>query len=167
MKYNTIISLYLVKLIQVRFFEVVVYLTVHWNPLTIQKILGFMSSEFNVRFQDFKLCEGKYATFTLPFYSIKNAHEYLQIELNEMQCNSILKLKFHVVSMPNCYSDWFPIIIQFSRQIYAVFDSTYMCKQLFSLMTRNKTSERSGLTDMQLSSVMKSIAGSRVETKHL
>ena len=37
----------------------------------------------------------------------------------------------------------------------ALFENTYLCEQLFSLMKNSKNSERSRLTDQHLSSILK------------
>jgi hypothetical protein len=53
---------------------------------------GSLRSESEVRFQDFKLCKAKFATFILLFnFDVKKADEDVQMELGEMQCDSILK----------------------------------------------------------------------------
>lgn len=57
----------------------------------------------------------------------------------------MLKQKFCEGEVPNVYSflprDRFPQIVEFAYQIFAVFGSTYVCKQLFSFMKGNKTRE--------------------------
>jgi hypothetical protein len=41
----------------------------------------------------------------------------------EMQCDSILKLKSSAVSVSDFHFDWFPKVIPFECQIYAMFGS--------------------------------------------
>jgi hypothetical protein len=122
-----------------------------------------LKKEFDTRFQDFKKCEKKFEMFTDPFnFDVEQADENLQMELIELQCDSILKQKFRDAGVPEFYSylpkDKYPQIIQFACQICAMFGSTYLCEQLFSLMKRNKTPERSRLTDDHLSSIMKIVS---------
>ncbi|XP_065663048.1 general transcription factor II-I repeat domain-containing protein 2-like [Hydra vulgaris] len=106
--------------------------------------------------------------FTSPFnFDIEKVEEDLQMELIELQCDSVFKQQFTDVGVPKCYSflppHQFPKIIQFACQICAMFCSTYLCEQLFLHMKRNKTPERSKLTDEHLSSKMKVVASKNIK----
>ena len=89
------------------------------------------------------------------------------MELIELRCDSVLKQQLTDVGVPKFYSflptHQFPKMIQFACQICAMFGSTYLCEQLFSHMKRNKTPERSRLTDEQLSSIMKVVASQDIK----
>jgi hypothetical protein len=94
-------------------------------------------------------------------FDVANADEELQTELIDIQYDSIFRVKFWEVIVPNIYSllprDQFPKFAEFAYQICATFDSTYMYEQLFSLMKRNKIQETLRLMDKHLSSIMKVI----------
>ncbi|XP_065643059.1 general transcription factor II-I repeat domain-containing protein 2-like [Hydra vulgaris] len=127
-------------------------------------------ANFEVRFQDFKKCEPKFALFTSSFnFDIEKVEEDLQMELIEFQCDSVLKQQFTDVGVPKFCSflppHQFPKMIQFACQICAVFGSTYLCEQLFSRMKRNKTPERSRLNDEHLSSIMKVVASQNIKSE--
>ncbi|XP_065658975.1 general transcription factor II-I repeat domain-containing protein 2-like [Hydra vulgaris] len=132
------------------------------------KNINNIKQDFEVRFQDFKKCEPKFALFTSPFnFDIEKVEEDLQMELIELQCDSVLKQQFTDVGVPKFYSflppHQFPKMIQFACQICVMFGSTYLCEQLFSHMKQNKTPERSRLTDEHLSSIMKVVASQNIK----
>ncbi|XP_065651133.1 general transcription factor II-I repeat domain-containing protein 2B-like [Hydra vulgaris] len=132
------------------------------------KNINNIKQDFEVRFQDFKKCEPKFALFTSPFnFDIEKVEEDLQMELIELQCDSVLKQQFTDVGVPKFYSflppHQFSKMIQFACQICAMFGSTYLREQLFSHMKRNKTPERSRLTDEHLSSIMKVVASQNIK----
>jgi hypothetical protein len=122
--------------------------------------IQLLETEFDRRFSDFKKCELQFRLFTSPFATdIELVDDSLQMELIEIQCDSLLKQKYTEVGIPEFYNylsaTRFPKLISFVMRILAMFGSTYMCEQLFSLMKNNKTPERSRLTDQHLSSILK------------
>ncbi|XP_065650666.1 general transcription factor II-I repeat domain-containing protein 2-like [Hydra vulgaris] len=69
------------------------------------KNINNIKQDFEVRFQDFKKCEPKFALFTSPFnFDIEKVEEDLQMELIELQCDSVLKQQFTDVGVPKFYS---------------------------------------------------------------
>ncbi|XP_065645479.1 general transcription factor II-I repeat domain-containing protein 2-like [Hydra vulgaris] len=103
-----------------------------------------IKQDFEVRFQDFENCESKFALFTSPFnFDIEKVEEDLQIELIELQCDSVLKQQLTDLGVPKFYlflqPHQFFKMIKFAFQICAMLGSTYLCEQLFSHMKRNKT----------------------------
>ncbi|XP_076246287.1 general transcription factor II-I repeat domain-containing protein 2B-like [Calliopsis andreniformis] len=70
--------------------------------------------------------------------------EKLQMKLIEIQCDSLLKQQYR-----------FPKMLSFVTRILAMFRSTYLYEQLFSLMKNNKNSERLRLADQHLLSIFK------------
>ncbi|XP_065642558.1 general transcription factor II-I repeat domain-containing protein 2B-like [Hydra vulgaris] len=123
------------------------------------KNINNIKQDFEARFQDFKKREPNFALFTSPFnFDIEKVDKDLHMELIELQCDSVLKQQFTDVGVPKFYSflppHQFSKMIQFAFQICAMFGSTYLCEQLFSHMKRNKTPERSRLTDKHLYSIM-------------
>lgn len=130
--------------------------------------IKLLETEFDRRFSDFKNCELQFRLFTSPLsIDIEIVDENLQIELIEMQCDSLLKQKYTEVGIPEFYTfllaDRFPKVLSFVTRILAMFRSTYLCEQLFSIMKNNKTPERSRLTDQHLSSVFKIISAQDIQ----
>jgi len=61
--------------------------------------------EFEKRFRDFKNYELKFAMFSGLFtFDVEKADEELQMELIDIQCDSIFKQKFYEVGVSNFYS---------------------------------------------------------------
>ncbi|XP_065645508.1 general transcription factor II-I repeat domain-containing protein 2-like [Hydra vulgaris] len=120
------------------------------------------------KFQDFKKCEPNFAFFTSPFnFDIEKVEEDLHMELIELQGNSVLKQQLTDVGVPKFYSflplHQFPKMIQLVCQMCAMFGSTYLCEQRFSHVKRNKTLERSRLSNEHLSFIMKVVASQDIK----
>ncbi|XP_067132424.1 general transcription factor II-I repeat domain-containing protein 2-like [Centruroides vittatus] len=120
--------------------------------------IKLLETEFDRRFSDFKSCELQFRLFTSSLsIDIETVDENLQMELIEIQCDNLLKQKYMDVGIPDFYTylsvDRFPKMLSFVTRILAMFGSTYLCQQLFSLIKNNKNSERSRLTDQHLLSV--------------
>ncbi|XP_065645391.1 general transcription factor II-I repeat domain-containing protein 2-like [Hydra vulgaris] len=86
------------------------------------KNINNIKQDFEVRFQDFKKCEPKFNLFISPFnFDIEKVEEDLQMELIELQCDSVLKQQFTDVGVPKFYlflpPHKFPKMIQFACQI--------------------------------------------------
>ncbi|GFT13234.1 general transcription factor II-I repeat domain-containing protein 2A [Trichonephila clavipes] len=106
--------------------------------------------------------------FTSPLsIDIELVDDNLQMELIEIQCDSLLKQTFMEVGIPDFYAylsiDRFPKILSFVTRIMAMFETTYSCEQLFSLMKNNKNSKRSRLTDKHLSSILKIASAQHIQ----
>ena len=116
-------------------------------------------SEFGERFADFKNLEYDFSVFRNPFsVNADEAPEHFQLELIELQCNSVLKDKFSSVDIDTFYQYvgvTYPRIKCLALKIMAMFGSTYVCEQLFSVMKLNKSRLRSQLTDGHLNSTLK------------
>ena len=121
--------------------------------------LNLLSKEFNARFSDFSLYEDQFQMFSAPFsFDAGKAEESLQMELLEIQSNSILKEKYLEVGIPEFFSyipENFKTYRMFVSRIMAMFGSTYLCEQLFSFMKLTKNAHRTRLTDANLSSLVK------------
>ncbi|XP_065658787.1 general transcription factor II-I repeat domain-containing protein 2-like [Hydra vulgaris] len=80
------------------------------------KNINNIKQDFEVRFQDFKKCEPKFALFTSPFnFNIEDLQvelEVLQMELIELQCDSVFKQQLTDVGVPKFYSFLPPSISQ-------------------------------------------------------
>jgi hypothetical protein len=122
-------------------------------------------------FSDFKNYELKCVMFLGLFtFDVEKAGEELQMELIYVDCDTILKQKFCEIGVPNFYSfvprGRFQRTVEFAYKILcAMLGSMYVCKQLFSLMKRNKTYKRSQPMDMHLSLIM--VISARFKTRDL
>jgi hypothetical protein len=118
--------------------------------------LKLLSEQFSNRFSDFKNMEDCFSLFATPTKSnVQNAPIHLQMELIEIQENSLLKSKFEDVELCDFYKkyleeDNFPQLRKFARSLICAFGSTYKCEQFFSLMKVNKSKHRTRLTDDNL-----------------
>ncbi|XP_053192732.1 general transcription factor II-I repeat domain-containing protein 2A-like, partial [Scomber japonicus] len=87
------------------------------------------------------------------------APQMLQLELIDLQSDSVLKEKFNSLKLNDFYASLdeakFRNLRRTAQKMLALFGSTYMCEQTFSLMNINKTRHRSKLTDQHLRSILR------------
>ncbi|KAM8778008.1 general transcription factor II-I repeat domain-containing protein 2 isoform 2-T2 [Rhynchonycteris naso] len=123
----------------------------------IPKIVD-LKTEFQKRLSDFKLYESELTLFSSPFsMKIESVHETLQMEVIDLQCNSVLKAKYDKVGIPEFYKHlWtsYPKYRNHCAKILSMFGSTYICEQLFSIMKLSKTKYCSQLKDSQWDSML-------------
>ncbi|KAJ8882489.1 hypothetical protein PR048_014300, partial [Dryococelus australis] len=106
-------------------------------------------NEFESMFEDFKTFGNDFSLFSDPVsFDVQKADSNVQMELIDIQCNTIPKYYSY---LPSQCSE----MRKFAAGILAMFGSTYLCVQFFSLMKANKTSHRSRLTTKHLSSILK------------
>jgi 17beta-estradiol 17-dehydrogenase/3beta-hydroxysteroid 3-dehydrogenase/mitotic-spindle organizing protein 1 len=121
--------------------------------------LEMLSKEFQEIFRDFSSFEHHFALFSAPFtFDFAKAEESLQMELLEIQSDSIPRAKYLEMGIPGFFSylpEKFKNLRKFATRIMAMFGSTYVCEQLFSFIKSTKTSQRTRLTDQHLSSLIK------------
>ncbi|XP_037846454.2 general transcription factor II-I repeat domain-containing protein 2B isoform X2 [Chlorocebus sabaeus] len=117
-----------------------------------------LKAEFQKRLSDFKLYESELALFSSPFSTkIDSVHEELQMEVIDLQCNTVLKTKYDKVGIPEFYKYlWgsYPKYKHHCAKVLSMFGSTYICEQLFSIMKLSKTKYCSQLKDSQWDSVL-------------
>ncbi|XP_053410680.1 general transcription factor II-I repeat domain-containing protein 2B isoform X2 [Nycticebus coucang] len=117
-----------------------------------------LKTEFQKRLSDFKLYESELTLFSSPFaVKIDSVHEELQMEVIDLQCNTVLKTKYDKVGIPEFYKYlWssYPKYRHHCAKILSMFGSTYICEQLFSIMKLSKTKYGSQLKDSQWDSVL-------------
>ncbi|XP_054549573.1 general transcription factor II-I repeat domain-containing protein 2B isoform X2 [Talpa occidentalis] len=117
-----------------------------------------LKTEFQKRLSDFKLYESELTLFSSPFsMKIESVHEALQMEVIDLQCNTVLKTKYDKVGIPEFYKYlWssYPKYKNHCAKILSMFGSTYICEQLFSIMKLSKTKFCSQLKDSQWDSVL-------------
>lgn len=118
-----------------------------------------LKNEFQERFADFKYLEKDISIFQNPFsVNFNEAPDLLQLELIELQCDSVLRNKFSDVDIGTFYQYVGPnysMIKCLASKIMAMFGSTYVCEQHFSVMNINKTRLRSKLSNEHLNSILK------------
>ena len=87
------------------------------------------------------------------------------MELVDLQTDNSLKKMFETKSLIEFYislpSGKFQRLKNFSRKMFVLFASTYICEQTFSVLKVNKSKNRSVITDSNLHSVL------RISTSHL
>ncbi|XP_057603551.1 general transcription factor II-I repeat domain-containing protein 2 isoform X3 [Hippopotamus amphibius kiboko] len=117
-----------------------------------------LKAEFQKRLSDFKLYESELTLFSSPFsMKIESVQEALQMEVIDLQCNTVLKTKYDKVGIPEFYKYlWssYPKYKTHCAKILSMFGSTYICEQLFSIMKLSKTEYCSQLKDSQWDSVL-------------
>ncbi|KAL2079794.1 hypothetical protein ACEWY4_025538 [Coilia grayii] len=116
--------------------------------------------EFSRRFQDFKNLDNEMQLVSSPFNcSVENAPSDVQMELIDLQADSLLSKHFRSVSLLDFYSslkeESFPHLRRHAQRILFLFGSTYICEQTFSVMKFNKSKHRSSITDEHLSAVLR------------
>nr|XP_042903463.1 general transcription factor II-I repeat domain-containing protein 2A-like [Parasteatoda tepidariorum] len=111
--------------------------------------------------------EPEFSIFATPFnVNYEEVDAKFQLELIELNCNTLLKQTFHTVPLLEFYKnlspDNFPNLITHAMKIMTMFGSSYICEQIFSTMKLRKTSLRNRITDEHLSSVLR-ISASQME----
>ena len=123
-------------------------------------MLGVLHDEFSRRFQDFKKVEDEMQLVSSPFTcSVDSAPTDVQLELIDLQSDSLLKEHFKSASLLEFYSalkeENFPNMRRHAQKMLVLFGSTYICEQTFSVMKFTKSRYRSSLTDEHLSAVLR------------
>ncbi|XP_045675532.1 general transcription factor II-I repeat domain-containing protein 2 isoform X3 [Phyllostomus hastatus] len=117
-----------------------------------------LKTEFQKRLSDFKVYESELTLFSSPFsVKIESVHEALQMEVIDLQCNTVLKTKYDKVGVPEFYKYlWssYPKYKTHCAKILSMFGSTYICEQLFSILKLSKMKYSSQLKDSQWDSVL-------------
>uniref|UniRef100_A0A3Q4BVI9 HAT C-terminal dimerisation domain-containing protein n=1 Tax=Mola mola TaxID=94237 RepID=A0A3Q4BVI9_MOLML len=117
--------------------------------------LNRLFNEYDQRFSDFRTQHSGFGIFSNPF----TADEYsaplvLLMELKDLQSDSDQRIKFQDVEIEDFYHLLAPALIpqrqHHAAYVLSMFEGTYLCEQLFSVMNLNKTRHRSRLTDDNL-----------------
>ena len=106
-------------------------------------LLSELLQQFDVCFADFEVLEPQFQFFSMPFaVKVDIVAEELQMELVELQCDTILKQKYVEVEIPEFYTflprERFPKLLSAAARIIATFGSTYVCERFFSSMKLDK-----------------------------
>uniref|UniRef100_A0AAR2LR24 DUF4371 domain-containing protein n=1 Tax=Pygocentrus nattereri TaxID=42514 RepID=A0AAR2LR24_PYGNA len=119
------------------------------------KSLDDLYGEFCRRFSDFGKIDKSLHLVSCPFtQDPETAPQELQLELIDLQCDTVLKEKFNSLKLDEFYAslstDKFPNIRKMAQRMLVLFGSTYVCEQTFSVMNTNKAPHRSQLSDEHL-----------------
>ena len=87
--------------------------------------------QFDVRFADFEVLEPRFQLFSTSFaVKVDTVTEELQMELVELQCDTIQKQKYADVEISEFYTflsrERFPKLLSAAARIIAMFGSTYV-----------------------------------------
>jgi len=131
-------------------------------------IISDLHQQFVLRFNDFKALEPHFQLFATPFaVEIENIAEELQMELVDLQCDSILKQKYSDVGILEFYQfvskERFPMLLSAAVRMIAMFGSTYVCEQFFSSMKIIKSPLRSRLTDEHLQTSLRLVSSQDIK----
>ena len=124
------------------------------------KSLDDMHREFCRRFSDFEKIDKSLQLVSCPLsQDPETAPHELQLELIDLQSDSVSKEKFKSLKLNDFYASLneatFPNLRRTAQKMLALFGSTYVCEQTFSVMNINKARHRSRLTDQHLRSVLR------------
>ena len=102
----------------------------------------------------------QFALFATPFaVDAESVSEEVQMELLNLQCDTVHKQKYKDVGVPEFYAflsrEKYPKLVSAAAEIMAMFGSTYVCEQFFSSMKINKSALRSRLTDEHLHATLR------------
>ena len=122
-------------------------------------LLSTLIQQFDMRYAKFEVLQPKFQLFSTPIaVQIDDVAEELQMELAELQSDTILKQK-HADVGPKFYlflsRERFPRLLSTAARIVALFGSTYVCEQFFSSTKTNNSVIRSRLTDEHLQATLR------------
>lgn len=127
---------------------------------TLKEEAGAKVKIFCRRFVDFEKINKSLQLVACPLsQDPETAPEALQLELIDLQADAVLKEKFKSLKLNDFYVSLneavFPNLRRTAQKILALFGSTDVCEQTFSVMNFNKASHRSKLTDQHLRSILR------------
>ncbi|KAJ3602475.1 hypothetical protein NHX12_030230 [Muraenolepis orangiensis] len=129
------------------------------------KSLDDLHREFCRRFCDFEKIDKSLQLVSCPLsQDPESAPQELQLELIDLQSDSVSKEKFKSLKLNDFYASLnetaFPNLRRTAQKMLVLFGSTYVCEQTFSVMKINKAHHRSKLTDQHLRSYIQSFINS-------
>uniref|UniRef100_A0A8C8RDR1 HAT C-terminal dimerisation domain-containing protein n=1 Tax=Pelusios castaneus TaxID=367368 RepID=A0A8C8RDR1_9SAUR len=130
------------------------------NVNKYSKSLNDLHEEFCRRFSDFEKIEKSLQLVACPLsQDPETAPQEVQLELIDLQSDAVLKENFHSLALKEFYSSLneatFPNLRGMAQNMLALFGSTYVCEQTFSIININKSRHRSQLTDQHLRSILR------------
>ena len=122
------------------------------------KTIGLLQ-EFEQRLQIFSELEKEFKVFSSPFpVNPSDLPVNIQLEIIDLQCDSDSKNKFAENDLNKFYQyllPGYPNLTAFAAKLFSMFGTTYLCEQVFSVMSINKTNLRSRLTHTNLNHILK------------
>ncbi|CAK6954401.1 general transcription factor II-I repeat domain-containing protein 2-like [Scomber scombrus] len=144
---------------------------VHFSTLATQKdatrnakkysqSIDDLDGEFSRRLSDFDNIETSLQLVSCPLsQDPEKAPQEVQLELIDLQSDSLLKEKFNSLKLNDFYAAlneaMFPNLRKTAQKMLTLFGSTYVCEQTFSVMNINKSRHRSRLTDQHLGAILR------------
>ena len=129
------------------------------NAKKYSKSLEDLDGEFCRWFSDFEKIGKSLQLVSCPLsQDPETAQPELQLELIDLQSDSIIKEKFNSLKLNDFSASLnettFPNLRR-TAQMLVLFGSTYVCEKTFSIMNINKSRHRSKLTDQHLKSTLR------------
>lgn len=90
----------------------------------------------------------------------------IQLEIIDLQCDSDLKGKFAAGGLNTFYQNLlpgYPNLTALAAKLLCMFGTTYLCEQVFSVMSINQTELRSRLTHRHSNHILKLAAAQDVK----
>lgn len=140
------------------------------NSSMFVNVIRDLRTDFSSRFDDLRSNSVDFRLFGTPFdVEVDTVPEKFQMELIDMQCNNLLKSKFHAdsVSLLEFYKKYllepglYTSLTDHAKKIASMFGSTYTCEQLFSKMKYTKSKLRTKITDEHLENVLRLAASNK------
>ena len=130
------------------------------NAKKYSKSLEDLHGEFCRRFSDFEKIGKSLQLVSCPLSQDPETAQYeLQLELIDIQSDSVFKEKFNSLKLNDFYASLneatFPNLRRTAQKMLVLFGSTYVCEQTFSVMNINKSPHRSKFTDQLLKSILR------------
>ena len=121
-------------------------------------VIRDLKTEFLCCFGGIRSLENDIKFFSTPFdVQVGTVQEKYQLKLVELQCSNHLKSKFHAegVLLLDFYKKYleckqYPNFINHAKEMASMFDSTYVCEQLFLCMKVTKRKLKTQLNDGHL-----------------
>lgn len=126
-----------------------------------------LREKFQSSFHDFRKLEIDIALFSDPFsVNVSDVPAELKLNLIDLQLDRALKTRYLSVSLKEFYLSLgkkYENLVKHAMKMFALFSSSYICEQLFSLMKFAKSKFRSRLTDENLLSQLRIMCRNSVE----
>jgi hypothetical protein len=103
-----------------------------------------LQTEFQERFQDFRAQERTLNVVTNPLsVNVMETPADLQMEIIDLQCDAVLKIKFDEVSLLEFYQKYVENgkifnLRMYAARIFSLFGRTYLYEQMFSRIKHSK-----------------------------
>jgi hypothetical protein len=134
------------------------------NSNIFVNVIRDLRTDFFSRFADIRSHTVDFKLFGTPFdVEVNTVPDNFQMELIDIQCNDLLKSKFHAegVSLLEFYKKYllepglYTNLTDHAKKMASMFGSTYTCEQLFSKMKYTKSKLRTRITDVHLENVLR------------